>query len=542
MIQKTKFLFADIFSIFALLVGGWKYTRALETVLDIRLYDESSYLWGGLNLFNLEITKGTVTENTQVYAFWYHLLAQFQPDSILLYYLNYKILTILLPVMLYLVLRRYKLPVIPCTIISFSLLISYANLGVWPKVSHFTLLIILACLFIISFMKSKLTSFTVMTIGSLFCAYARPEFFLTFVVLFLLLVLIILLEIRNHRKISVVSITFIIVCISIMLTVIHFWGVPTTTTRSYGAFAQHFSLNWVNWTNNQELSAWADWDKIMYLNFGETGSIQEAFIHNPLLFIKHVSTNLKSAPIELLHLFSTQISFVRESTFSNLSAITIIIMLVSLIFLFKEPEKVTLKEKLHNYSNVLIFIGCYLSVSFLSVAVIFPRSHYLIFFAVLSLVILTIFLPGIGNKFVYRDHKLLIILVGLIGIFVTPQYAQLIDHSVNKENVNTFEFLRSLAIEEEVYLLEAKGGVHIYVGNNYHRIAQYNKATSFDDFRRENKINAILITSSLTNDSRFKNDKDWTSFLKNYQDLGFISLDIPGSEGQLILEKHLINQ
>ena len=48
-----------------------------------------------------------------LYAVWYFLLSKLQSDRVELYYLNYRVLTILVPIALYLLFRRTKLGIAP---------------------------------------------------------------------------------------------------------------------------------------------------------------------------------------------------------------------------------------------------------------------------------------------------------------------------------------------------------------------------------------------------------------------------------------------
>ena len=97
---------SDAFVILVLLAVGWKYTRGLESVLDIGLYDESNYLHSGHSLLDIGFPSPGAAP---LYAVWYFLLSKLQSDRVELYYLNYRVLTILVPIALYLLFRRTKL-------------------------------------------------------------------------------------------------------------------------------------------------------------------------------------------------------------------------------------------------------------------------------------------------------------------------------------------------------------------------------------------------------------------------------------------------
>src|SRR5258708_27418370 len=124
----------------ALALAGWNLTYGLQDLIDIGMFDEGLYLYHGVTL--LHGLPGA--DAAPLYAVWYFILSLLQPDRAALYYLNYKLMTVLPVLLLYLVLRRYKVGLIPATVIAFFFLIESINLPVWPKVSHFSVILILA--------------------------------------------------------------------------------------------------------------------------------------------------------------------------------------------------------------------------------------------------------------------------------------------------------------------------------------------------------------------------------------------------------------
>ena len=83
----------DFAVLMIILLVGWVYTFEIESVLDIALYDETSYLYRGLLIPN----GFPSAEAAPLYALWYYLLSLLQHDAIDLYFLNYKLMTVLPP-------------------------------------------------------------------------------------------------------------------------------------------------------------------------------------------------------------------------------------------------------------------------------------------------------------------------------------------------------------------------------------------------------------------------------------------------------------
>jgi hypothetical protein len=528
----------DLFIVIVLWTAGSKYVHGLERILDVRLYDESNYLWGGLTLFNDISVAGTVAEKTHLYSFWYYLLSLAEPDRISLYYFNYKVLTVLLPITLYLVLRRYKVNILISTIISFFFLISVANLGVWPKVGHFASIIVFSSFILASFAKSQSMRFAIISMSALLSAYARPEFFIVFSFFFFLFIYSIFIEFKTHpRRIFAILTGGLLITGLLILQL----GLPVAGTRSFGAFAQHFSLNWIRWTNNQDLSNWTDWEFIINKNFGDSHSLTEAFFINPQIFMKHILSNSIQFPESLLKQIFIHANIILPATSKNLEAIMLLGLFLLSVFLFKTRSRIPFTNRIKANKEILLYSSAYLIVSMISILIIYPRDHYLLLPGILITVMITTLFAQEDTPSVSLDYKI-VLLVGIIMIFITPSFTSLIGSAGTKTNVETISFIESLNIKDEVFLLEANGGFHIYLGNNFHRVASHDKNSNFNDFMEMRNINAVIVTNGMLNDFRYREDREWAFFLNNYQSLGFEKFDIPDTNMQLIIENNLINR
>ena len=132
----------DIFLSISLTILGIKYLFGLSSYADIMLYDESNYLYNGVYLFKEGFPD---VPNAPLYATWYFLLSLFQSDLTSLYFLNYTIIAILLPLSLFIALRVQGVSSIASFTFSFFILLSAGNLIV-PLAGQFALIIILVSL------------------------------------------------------------------------------------------------------------------------------------------------------------------------------------------------------------------------------------------------------------------------------------------------------------------------------------------------------------------------------------------------------------
>jgi len=534
--NKLSSILIELFIVFILLMSGWKYTYAIDNIIDIGMADESNYLWGGAEIRNGEFTTGTVADSAPLYTIWYYLLSLWRPDRIALYYFNYKVLAVLLPVLLYILLRRYELSIISSVTVSFFFMISCANLWVWPKVSHFSAVIVLSSFILASCAKSFATRAGVICIGGLLSSYVRPEMFLAFTLLSTIFIIAVFVEFKKHRSIKVI----IFLAGIIMLTgfMIRIFGWPARGNRAFVAFGQHFSLNWVHWTGNQNISPWNNWRDIIDRNFGNIHNMSQALINNPNLFFKHMASNIMSIP-KSLKIFLYHTNVIMPVNFREAGAYLLLGIIVLYILLKRNRLIPTLKSRITENSDLLLFFSCYLMVGFVSVLFFYPRHHYLIIPGMLIIVMAAIFLAGRKRDHEFRDYKHLLLL-GALVIAVTPSSLGLSGTATGKPNLETIKFIRSLSIDQNVNLLEANGGFHIYLGDNFSRVAPVDKESGFNDFIERRQIKAIVLTDGLMNDTRFKDDEDWKFFLENYKCLGWTGLGIPNTNRQFIVDSRLL--
>lgn len=451
----------DIFLSISLILLGIKYLFGLSTYTDIMLYDESNYLYNGVYLLKEGFPD---IHNAPLYALWYFILSLIPQELTSLYFLNHTIISIVLPLSLFIALRSKEVSSIASFTIAVFVLLSAGNLIV-PLVGQFALIIILISL--IFYEKDLLP----LQIGALCATLVRPEFILT----------LILLLIYGRKKLN-----FYILLSSLVLFLVIVFN---PSDRSFFAFSQHFSLNWVSW-NHSLLSPWTNYDIIMQENFGDAGSIISAFLSNPLLFIKHILENVVS--------IGKVSSEVLKHSFI-LSAWEVFAFIGLIVFASRK----------YTFDKTIIPIILLLIPSFISLILIYPRKHYLfIVFVLLFCILLILFKKQTKDKI---QHWIPIIVV---LFFVFPQASQLVDQNT-QPYLTTINFLKSLEIKEEVNLLEADGGYNIYLGENFKRVAEYDKDCEFDKFLKKRNINMIVVSGKLLNFNAFKEDPQWIAFLNN---------------------------
>lgn len=537
----------DFIMVVILLLAGFKLTFGLGEVRDVALYDESIALFNGVNLFSKGLPPAS---DSPLYVCWYYALSFIQPDMIKLFYLNQELLTSALPILLYVLLRRYELPIIPSLLSALYFLICRINFDSEIKSAHLALVIVLLCFIITARMRKTTTSLIVLALGAILLSYVRPEFILSF---FLLGLLWLMKTVKSTQRteVSRVVLEGIALIVPSIILIFIFGFVLDGENRSFFAFGQHFSINWVRWTNSF-LDPSKDWSEIMKSSFGSVTTISGALISNPSIFLKHLLYNVARYSGKFLWLagYHYNIIFPVNSVFNVIEAV---LLLVATLMWGAFRWKQRLDRALNNYSlrEILFQYGCFLFPSVLVAILIYPRNHYIVFpIGLLPVLLLLIMCDSQVPRKKVTIKQLAAMAIIVLGFTpslgsqtqgLTGYSAWLTFNQTSKlENLKTIKFIRSFAIKEEVNLLEAEGGFPLYLGENFHRVPEDSKQTDFARFLTEKKINIIVVSEALTIDRRFVQDEQWESFLSNYRASGFQMFKIPSTDRVLFVKENLL--
>ena len=178
--EKSNLPFTDKFlflgCLFIIIIGIYT-VYDIQKYADILFWDESLYMQKGLQLW-----QQPSLDWGPFYNIWYKLLSYFTSDKIELYYLNIKVLCVLLPLLLFIFLMVNNINPMLSFFVSILFLYSYINLPIWPKVSHWCLIVFLIALIISKrFINSVYLKFLTIILGMIVCSYIRPEFYLAFI-------------------------------------------------------------------------------------------------------------------------------------------------------------------------------------------------------------------------------------------------------------------------------------------------------------------------------------------------------------------------
>lgn len=526
-------------AVFAILVLlGIVYTFELDSILDIGLSDESNYLHRGM-MIPLEFPSA---QESSGYSIWYRVLALVQPETIRLYFLNYKLMTILPPLALFLTLRVFRVSRLVALAVSAVFLFSTSNIPTWPKISHFAALVLLSGFLLSGLTRKRTLQTGILTVTALVTSSIRPEFFLAYIVLS---VLLLVQTLRAYRRIQSCR-AFIPLLITLVLFFgLALWmGVPVSGgDRGMIAFGQHYALDWVKRTG-ASFNPWTTWEMVIEKDFGDVHSPLQALLSNPSAFLRHVAGNLSAFPGKVLKLFLS--SYPRcTRAYPVLKLGVAVLALAGLPVVFSGRLRASmhfLRENLRASWFHLILLGILLLPVIISIVLIHPRLHYVYLFGLLSMLGTVIVLfrnPGSDNK---GSTWLLTALISAASLILVHPAADAV--SAHPQPVlKTILFLRQLDLTEPVYVLGGGGGLEQYVGRSYSRVTPWDKNQPFLDFLSARSINMIIGSSQLSQDLRFRDDPQWKTFLQDPPAFGFVQLEVPDvSHASILVSRALLEK
>lgn len=529
---------------------------ASRNFVDIGLYDESYYLQSGI-----DFAKGSFPEASwaPLYAFWYSLLHSVSADPVSTYYLNYAVLSALSTLFLYAFLRISRISRLGSLAWASLFMLSSANIPAWPKVSSLALVFILAAVCASSILFSRLGKISVAITCTTLLTFLRPEFAVTMAGSLFLGVAFILQSLCISRHLARRDLLLFAVSAGICIALITIFGNPLNGSRSMVAFGQHFSLHYVKW-NDLELNPWTNWDFIVSKSFGDVSSITGALIANPALFSRHIISNIALLPIQLCKLFFPWLLVVIRDNTIILRALSakafmlagsgFILALTTISYLKGCRGKDVLNLIRRSYYSIvvqakalaylLLFVA---SIPILTSVVIYPRTHYLVMllpFAILVGAIVTddwaasFLVPLLGNSgriSLKRSHIVgAYLLLSILMITATSRI------TTPRHNVELITSLRAMKLRPS-NILETYGGIDIYLGDGFERVAEYDKSReeSCSNFISRKSVGLIIANNALINDTRFKGSEDCksielaASFAPNQEnDVAIIGVDPEG--------------
>ncbi len=468
----------------------------LHILNDIYWADEGLYLYNGRVFFKQQIDPAW----GPFYSLWYYLLNWIEPNPIDLYHLNFKILIVSTSVALFYFLRSVKINLAVSFLLSILLLISYHNLIVWPKIAHFTFVIILLGFSIIQRQREKNRIIISGIVLSFILSYIRPEFFLTFILLFIYIIAYTF----GRKKFRFDLLKKLIFPLIIFLIIIFFIGIPYSAKRSFGAFAQHYSFSKFMEINQNTDDPWLETEKYLSNDFGKAESIYDAVLRNHKAFLNHIIKNLKLYFTSSINLFTELLvpnSIIHLSATSRLFVVSAVFFLIIYIKMVLKSLKTSTSQLVKAYGeNKLILSLCFVFIipSIISSLVYYPRDHYLfIQYALFTI----LFLPLTKLiTFKITITQIFIILIAFAAFAIGGNKIDKYFPDKNFKLEDEVRFVQKFDKKRQSYFLNRSSNLTFFLPLNF-------KNVEFDTLSVSDNISEIFKYDFIYINNRFKNSK-----------------------------------
>jgi hypothetical protein len=516
-----------------LFITGWCFVAGAECAVDLAFADEVSYMSLGLNIARDGLPSAA---NSVFYSVWYLMLhACSGTDHVGLFYLNYLGLTVLIPVLLYLVLLRVGARFLVAFLSSVWVLIALANFAIQPKVTHFAAALVLFTLFLSSMPRSTQAGLAIAALGALLVSYVRPEFFLLFLVLGLTCIgwsVREWLRVRSFRCCWAAVAVLLVAGIAFVLLGLPAFG--DDDGRSMCAFGQHFGIRWVVEARSP-LNPAVDWKAIVAQNFGDAESIGAAARANPRAFFLHLIANLRDLPRFWWRLAWGHYPLSRSGGAADVWMALGGVGCMAALFLW--PSLQSIRARFRRSGRTICIAVGFLVLGVLPSVIMYPRPHYMILPTVLMAIIITFCLCGEQWASIRTSITVLSFCAALaVPFLVTPIRASINPRAV-RPNFSTVECIKSFGVSKPVALLDAEGGYEFYSGDLFSRVSHYKKDVPFETFMADNVINGIVVSAGLMRDVRYVKDPEWQKFLREYPSRGFVRKDVPGVGRSVLIHR-----
>jgi len=515
-----------------LLLLGLKVTHGLSHYMDLLLWDEANYMKAGSH-FLKHINK----EWGPAYASWYQVGFVFIRDFLRLYIFNQAVLAVLVPVLFYLVLLRARVNTVMAIFLSAGWLFASFNLPMWPKVSHFCILVILAGILIAACYKEAFMQWLWVSFGFMLAAFARPEIYMSFPVILAIAIAAYVLTKPSLSRRTKGAIFFI----AIITLFFHFKiGVPILNgSRSGMAFGQHFAYN-IILQKNLPYDFWIVWPDIYKEYFGQATGFFGALSANKKAVMEHLLQNFNRYTDILLHRPAEAVfpSLVWGMPPGMQQLLLIALLIYGYIFVRRRVASPIPPE-----ARKLAVIFFLLALpSFLASFIVFPREHY--FLLQLPFLLWMVAMPFVQvTNILFRPvagNFLMPVLVIVLAIFSPTakkfEYFHLWHFTEGTPNSDAYRLIQPLKGTKRLVIMENEGGLAKLVkGAQWVRGFEKTIDQGFYDFMADKDPDIIYVTPALSRDLRYSLDGQWMVFSQSPYSFGYTKVALPPSTNYYLL-------
>ncbi len=453
-----------LFYLFVIMLVAFKQLHGVQQHLDLPFFDETEYLQKGIG-----IPQHIYNDWGPSYNLWYFVVSKFSADAVQTFFLNYSILMVLTPVLLFLFLIHYQTEKNLALFATLSFSMQPLLISNFTYVSHFCLCIILLAFIISARVQRTDTKIITAFTASYICMYARQEFLLVTVSLLFLWMGYIIQQRKIRLNAGYVVLLGFIALLYFIFGFISFKA--QGIDRSLFAFKQHFYTNYVFWT--KEVLTVDEFDRLDIFK-GSTTMLQ-CLLANPLMFAKHVGTNILNYGLGMFKY--TEDFLLPAPLFHYLGkGKHILYLLLNGYILYLIFRKKTYRNVLlfiQQHTTISIIIGLFWGWSYFAIFFIFPERHYIIlhFFWWIGLLafILKEHTSWLNNKFVFYPMLLLVVLLTPTAKSIRYYHNMLTDREL-QPNLKTVNYLKKHNTGKPIVLFTTERGFNAYLPGNYREL------------------------------------------------------------------------
>lgn len=535
----------DIIGLLLVIASGIVLTYGITYRLDLVASDDDVYFDNGLRAIYQH--EALPVQMAPLFSIWYLLLNAFFKNSIDTQYASWALLSVLPGILFYFLLRSLRVGLIASVALAVLFLYSPLNFPQDQKVSPFTMLWLIGGLIASNYQTKPVYKLTAAAAGSLVATYARPEFFLSF----LILCAIALgwygwqrrAQARDGYRLSLPYPLIGLMVFALILVVA--FGSPLSGKRSIIAFSQHFAMNYAVWHPEVNLSPWMHPQVYIRLGFGrDVTSISDAFFLNPEMFMRHIWANVIALFVHTEH-------FVREMLLTPwLSRLAfpgrrylLLAMLAAVIGLANWPQ--TGRKLLEGFRRdgwywLCVFV--LLLPTFISSILLLPRDHYVVFQMI-------IYVSGAGvllRAYTIRPLPQQLPAIGyglaivLLGLFLWPHW-QVSQAVKPTPTANLLRALEKLPVGRPVTMTGNLSLMYrIYLGPDWKfvHMDRY-RPTNVQTFIAQNDITCIHIQPDVV--SRYEKDPFFASLIANPAAAGYTKYAINVPDQYVLVQEPTVS-
>ncbi len=450
------------FCLFIILLACIKQLYGVQHHLDLPFFDESMYLKKGMFM-----QEHAYNDWGPSYNLWYFILSKFTKNGVQTFYLNYCLLTTLIPLLLFILLVRFGIKNAVALVFCLSFLMQPILVNNFTYVSHFCLLIILTAFIILSYVKENQTKIIIAFTAAYICTYARQEFLLIAATLLLLWIMLVIYERKLKLSAAYIGLVVSVFGLYLIFGFISFKALGID--RSYFAFIQHFYVNYAVW--NKKLYTIEEFKKLDIFHGSKT--MFQCLLANPGIFIKHMLTNVLGYFLQtykhLENFILPQPIFHYLGKGKHILFLSFIIYFFFLLFKRKTYKNIIEFVQHHRFTSLLIAI--FFVWSFFSIIFIFPEKHYIIMqFGWLILIFAIILRNHLG----WLNKSMILLGIVIVLLIFTPTssnigyFHNMVIDARKQPNLKTVNYLTSNNPKTELNIFTTEQTFEAYLPNNYH--------------------------------------------------------------------------